>query len=644
MKNLFFLLLLFLQAQAHALVPGYTVERAYWHDAQNQAAMEDMAQAPFAPFVGRLRLGLQQGATWVRFRIHRNDPSDQRAVAAPDNPLILRVGPYTLDHVDLYENYAGKWQVSHAGDRQTRRIDKCPDDLHCFSLQTHGQDEGTIYVKVQTQGMRLIESELTFEDTLALAVAPRVARTSTALALSNGLLLLGLLVLLTQRTRLLQFYCVYQASVVVQMYASSGMLAHRFLGFAPALLDTFGNLFQVMRVLAVVLIGWAAIAQFQTSRTYRRLLGCLLAMCGANAVLVAAGYAHLGLSLNLLVLAVNPAVQLYGASRMPAHTLTLKKIIFVAYFCYGLALSVGSIGAFGLVPDSALLGTFQSLTDWRLNGLAVGIFVLVFLNSEQASKKLLELREVQALRIEALQAKAQREILKERNTLIDVLTHELRTPLGTMRFALASLKRDKGTGPDSLKRIKHIDASVNRMDAVIEQVAASVKLEEANPPLLLEKIPAHALIGEIVQDRPSFDRFRLDVPPDATFRTDRHLLLQIVENLVSNAEKYAAPGDILIAVRPSRPRASEVPAPPGAYVRPSAGPALCLEIRNPVAPENAPDATRLFERYYRHPNVLGLPGIGIGLNLVKTAADNLGATVNYRFENGWAIFELRIPS
>jgi hypothetical protein len=54
----------------------------------------------------------------------------------------------------------------------------------------------------------------------------------------------------------------------------------------------------------------------------------------------------------------------------------------------------------------------QNLADWRLNGVAVGIFIMLYVNSEQASKKLLSLHEVQALRIEALEAKGQREILK----------------------------------------------------------------------------------------------------------------------------------------------------------------------------------------------------------------------------------------
>jgi len=623
-----------------ASVPGYKIERSYFHDGQNQASVDAVSQAEFMPFSGDLRLGLKQGATWIRFNIRHDDPTGNRAVADEGNPFILRVGPYTLDEIDLYEKVDELWQVRRTGDRHPRSVTRCPDDVHCFALRTYGQATSTIYLKVQTQGMRLIETELTLEDMLALSVAPRVARTSTALALATGLLLLGALFFVVQRSRLLFFYCLYQSTVVLLIYANSGMLAQRFLGLSPTTLDAVGNLIQVGRVATMMMLGWAAISPYQTTLAYRTLLQALLLGCAANALLIGFGFTHLGLGFNYFLLAVNPAVQIYGA-RTSTATATLKNIIYAAYACYVAALVLGSLVAFDVTHISVLNGVFQNLSDWRLNGVVVGVFILAFVNGEQASKKLLALQEVQALRIESLQAKAQREILQERNTLIDVLTHELKTPLGTMRFALASLRRDMTATPDSLQRIKHIDASVNRMNALIEHVASSIKQEDRNPTLCLEHIPVVPLISELLQDRAEVKRFQCHIDEGAVFHTDRHLLTQILENLLSNAEKYASSGDILLFVRSSE---NLVPASQDKQgVRP-ASPMLHLEICNRVSPENAPDASRLFERYYRHPNVLGLPGIGIGLNLVQVAAENIGAKVHYRYENGWAIFEVQVPS
>jgi signal transduction histidine kinase len=145
----------------------------------------------------------------------------------------------------------------------------------------------------------------------------------------------------------------------------------------------------------------------------------------------------------------------------------------------------------------------------------------------------------------------------------------------------------------------------------------------------------------VLQDRNDPDRFKCHVDEGATFQVDRRLLMQILENLIGNAEKYASPGEIFIFIRSGRNRVTTDQGPPGTVSPLSM---LHFEISNRVSPENAPDANRLFDRYYRHSSVVGLPGIGIGLNLVEVAADNLGAKVHYRFENGWAIFEVIFPS
>ena len=70
----------------------------------------------------------------------------------------------------------------------------------------------------------------------------------------------------------------------------------------------------------------------------------------------------------------------------------------------------------------------------------------------------------------------------------------------------------------------------------------------------------------------------------------------------------------------------------------------CFEISNAVAENQEPDESRLFERYYRHPSVQNQPGMGIGLSLVQSAAQKIGASVLYRKENQRVIFTVRIPN
>jgi len=577
----------------------------------------------------------------MRFRIHHNDPSGKLPVATAGNPLVLRVGPYSLDQVDVYESYGGTWHVSHSGAIRNNTIGNCVDDLHCFSLHTDTHEASTIYIRVHSQGLRLIKTEVTLANTLLVTAAPRLAQISGKLALSIAMLMLGLLFFSMQRSQLLHIYCWHQAAVVVLLFDSTGMLRAGLSDIPDEAIQAIRNLIRVARLFTIVLLGRAAIAAYQPPPAYRKLCDFLLVWCAASALLVSVGYAHLGVTLNYLLLPANLLVQLYGTMNTSGCNRALKTIIYACYGFYLAAFTVVTLVAFDLLYFSPLTGILRDVADWQFTGVAIGIFTMLYANHDQTIKKSLLLQEVQDLRFKAMQAEGQREILRERDTLIDVLTHELKTPLGTIRFALASLKRDLGANHHSLQRIKHIDASVQRMDSIVEHVAESVKLEQTYPTGQLESMPAELLLEELISDLRSFARFKLHIDKGATFHTDRHLLTQILNNLLSNAEKYSAPGDILVFVR----TAPAHPAPLQANSDANGPPRLIyLEVCNRVAPENAPDTERLFQRYYRHANSMGMPGIGIGLHLVQVAADHIGATVHYRLEDSWAIFEVRIPT
>ena len=103
----------------------------------------------------------------------------------------------------------------------------------------------------------------------------------------------------------------------------------------------------------------------------------------------------------------------------------------------------------------------------------------------------------------------------------------------------------------------------------------------------------------------------------------------ILENLIGNARKYA-PKDQPIDIR--------------VHMQHEADARLsCFEISNPVYPASLPEEGRLFERYYRHPNVQSLPGMGLGLSLVKTTAQKIEAQVAYRHAQGRVFFTLKVP-
>jgi signal transduction histidine kinase len=311
--------------------------------------------------------------------------------------------------------------------------------------------------------------------------------------------------------------------------------------------------------------------------------------------------------------------------------------LLAAYGINAIMLVLGTLVILGGVADPKLNSAINSGGDWRLNGFFVGLVIFLIILSEERGRRADRKLELETLRRSSEQAHANEEKLNERSALIDMLTHELKNPLGTIQFSLATLKRALTGDADSLQRVQRIDVSVKRMDDLIEHVADSNKIDRTGFIAQRERMPALELVQELLDEYPTLDRFDVHVQEDAAFLADRKMLTLILENLLSNACKYSVPeASITVAVTLL----------PGAGTGVAAADVgmTCFEVSNEVAPGQEPDESRLFERYYRHPGVQDQPGMGIGLSLVQSAAEKIGATVGYRRQGPRVFFNVRIPN
>jgi signal transduction histidine kinase len=424
---------------------------------------------------------------------------------------------------------------------------------------------------------------------------------------------------------LLLVFCWLQASAVFMIVANTGLLAQWLPMLAAETINLMSNLGQVIRVPFVILLGWAALRACRPAPFYSKAVVALLMVCGVNLLWLLTGHADLALKINFVVMWVNSLVQLWGVLSSQHFPPKLRTILLTGWSVFLVLTTLGILATYGFSDLLEQIAVFQSTGDWRLNGVPIGMAVFWVVATEKSNRKIEKLKELQGFQMEAAQSKAHQEKLKERRELIDMLTHELKTPLSTIKFALASLKMAaKGQG-DSMERVQRIDASVNRMDAMIEHVALSNKIERHDVRDSAEKISAQELMNVVMQEYQNADRFELRIQEGAFFHADPHFLALIVENLVSNAVKYSTDGKIKITIGHETPDMT------------------CFSISNCVAKESLPDENRLFERYYRHPNFQNHPGMGIGLSLVHSAAEKMGATVSYLHTDQEVVFEVRIP-
>lgn len=644
MKRLIFLLILFcFLAPVHAATQELGIERAFFYDPESSLDIEAAAAAAYKPYRNDLSLGFKKGAIWIRLVIPpspivETKPANATVATTDLKQLVLRVGPHSLDKIEFFERVAGKWVRQLAGALHPKKSPICLDDFHCFSLQANPASPATIYLRIETDLLMAVQADVMHPDALMQAVTKRIREISISLTLAVGLFCLGFLLFLKNRSVLLQVYCWFQISIVLFLCARSGLLDVFLPGMTAEQLQILNHLFYLVRVFLTVMIGWVVVQPYQSVRSYRFLLACLLGMCVINAVLVVAGHAGPALKFNFFVFMLNPYVHLYGFYRLKGMAKQTRSILMGGCVFYILLVGVGFLIAFDIVTPFQDSPALRQISDFRLNGIAVGIVFFWFILLEQSSREKSKAAELITLRFEAAQAKSNEEKLNDRHTLIDILTHELKNPLGTIRFALASLRRNVVGDEDSSRRFKHIDLCVNRMNALIEHVARSSKIDRFENFDQKEKIEAIDLISELIDEYPEAERFEISIEEDAGFNANREMLTVICENLISNAYKYADHAEkIKITVASCKTFASVTDAEKNLN-------ATCLEISNAVGIYAAPEEGRLFERYYRHPNAVDLSGLGIGLSLVQAAAQKIGSSVHYLHADGWVIFTVKVPN
>lgn len=218
------------------------------------------------------------------------------------------------------------------------------------------------------------------------------------------------------------------------------------------------------------------------------------------------------------------------------------------------------------------------------------------------------------------------------NTLLNSLSHELRTPIATIIAATDNLQHNNARLTDS-----------NRNDLVSEIAKASMKLNQHVENLLnMSRLESGFVqpkydwcdIGELaydtvrkIEENRVSQKITVDVPADLPLaRTDKGMLEQALYNLVSNATIYT-PADSAIGVYAvAKEDVLE----------------LRVEDNGPGFPQGEIDM--VFEKFYRLSNA-ATGGTGLGLSIVRGFIEAMNGTV--MLENrpeGGARFTIVLPA
>jgi signal transduction histidine kinase len=226
-------------------------------------------------------------------------------------------------------------------------------------------------------------------------------------------------------------------------------------------------------------------------------------------------------------------------------------------------------------------------------------------------------------------------LARQKTDFVSNVSHELKTPLTSIRMFADMLAEDRVTEPDKRRQFHQIIASeASRLTRLINNVLDFARLERGEKEYQFAEHDLTTLVAETVAAyRPHLESagFTLacDLPSSPVpVRGDRDALAQVLVNLLSNAEKYSN----------SR---KEV----GVQVECTAD-AIEVHVldRGLGVPRGCEE--RIFEQFYRAHDSLssGIQGSGLGLTLARQIARAHGGDVLFKpREDGGSSFTLWLP-
>jgi PAS domain S-box-containing protein len=204
---------------------------------------------------------------------------------------------------------------------------------------------------------------------------------------------------------------------------------------------------------------------------------------------------------------------------------------------------------------------------------------------------------------------ARRKLEAEKDQFLSVVSHELKTPLTTVKglSELARRRIARGSNPnDILSSLDGVAKQIRRMEVLLNDLLDIQRLETGLFPLVCKPSDIAGLVVEAQERAQAMtDRHtvvvRLSVEQPLVVNVDKGRIEQVLDNLLSNAIKYSPDGGTISL----------------SLLREDQQAVLKVEDQGIGIPDQGRE--HLFERFYRGPNVPASEygGLGIGLALSR---------------------------
>ncbi len=256
------------------------------------------------------------------------------------------------------------------------------------------------------------------------------------------------------------------------------------------------------------------------------------------------------------------------------------------------------------------------------------LFLIFFIVSVVNAILTYKIRKIQK---EANEKKEKENTIKLYNTLLNSLSHELKTPIATIIGAVDTLKenREKLSESSQDELLNEIDTASLRLNIQVENLLNMSRLETGMFKLKLDWVDTNELIFSVIHKFEYQNHHQIIFLPEENlpfFKYDRILIGQVLYNLVHNAIIYTPSFSKIVITANQENEVLKI----------------TVSDDGNGFPEN--EISKVFDKFYRLPNSK-TGGSGLGLSIAKGYIEAHNGTIELQNkENHGAIFTLKIPA
>ncbi|MEQ9230640.1 MAG: HAMP domain-containing sensor histidine kinase, partial [Cyclobacteriaceae bacterium] len=262
----------------------------------------------------------------------------------------------------------------------------------------------------------------------------------------------------------------------------------------------------------------------------------------------------------------------------------------------------------------------KDLRNTLISGVIIVMFiaVIIVIRSQFQNKAAAAIEEKQAV-IEERNQKLE-DLNNEKNNLIKVLAHDLRAPIAQILGFSRLMMENEKMPTEEREMIGYMAQASERLRQMIGKILDVDAIESGKMNIKMETVALSHVFSSVQKDFKEHAAKKQitiqDISENKSFKVkaDQVYLIQIVENLVSNALKFSMPGTSIN------------------FDTEDEGDRVVISITDQGPGFTPEDEQKIFKKYQRlsAQSTGGEPSTGLGLSIVKSFTEMMNGAVSYR--------------